>query len=167
MKDDVIENENILSTIIIENVLRALSLSAPNFARQIGVNYQRVFDLMRGRVKKLSPSMVNKICETFPNINKSYLYTGDGEVLITPSEMQSQNEGLPNQENRDNFMGMYSKMISLFEQIQSRDRELFDKSVELMQKESQLNEREQRLIEREGKLDKKELELSRKYNSHD
>lgn len=142
-------------SIIIDNVLKALDKTAPKFAKEIGVSYQRVFDLRSGRVKSIAPDVIAKICTAYPQINKSYLYTGEGDLIN--STYSSEQSEFPS----SSTMNMYSKMLTLFEQIQSRDKSLSEKSAYLFQKESQLNEREQKLNEREFFLNKRELELSK------
>ena len=74
------------ATIIIDRVLKAVGLNAPTFAKTIGVNYQRIFDLQRGRVKKFHPEIVRKIIEKWPNMNANFIYTGEGEVMLKPGE---------------------------------------------------------------------------------
>ena len=75
------------ATIIIDRVLKAVGLNAPTFAKTIGVNYQRIFDLQRGRVKKFHPEIVRKIIEKWPNMNANFIYTGEGEVMLKPGDL--------------------------------------------------------------------------------
>ena len=46
---------------IINKVLEELNLKAPTFAENIGVKYQRIFDLQKGKVKRISSSLANDI----------------------------------------------------------------------------------------------------------
>ena len=72
MKENVRQDEFIPTTQrIIQEVLAAVGLTAPKFADALGINYQRIFDLMRGRTKKFNPGIVNLICEKFPEVTKS------------------------------------------------------------------------------------------------
>lgn len=150
MKEEEKVAHNVDARIIIDQVLKTLGVNAPTFAREIGVNYQRIFDLQRGRTKKFNPGMVNKICEVYPQINKSYLYSGEGEVSNGMSSSEHSNISNPTNpaidyNNMAEFMGMSSKLLSLFEQLQA-------KSSALMEKEAMLNERERILNEREIEL---------------
>lgn len=161
MKDDEKVANNIDVVTIIENVLKALGVNAPTFSKKVGVNYQRIFDLQRGRTKKFNPGMVTKITEAYPQINKHYLYSGEGPVLLDVPDSELNRNSSMNSNNLSEFVGMSSKILDLFEQLQEKDRELSGKASLLLQKESQLNERERMLNEREHNLNTREHELSR------
>lgn len=76
---------------IINKVLEELDLKAPTFAESIGVKYQRIFDLQKGKVKKVSSSLANDIISKYGQFNLSWLLTGEGEMLNTTK----QNEATP------------------------------------------------------------------------
>lgn len=76
---------------IINKVLEELDLKAPTFAESIGVKYQRIFDLQKGKVKKVSSSLANDIISKYRQFNLSWLLTGEGEMLNTTQ----QNEATP------------------------------------------------------------------------
>ena len=69
---------------IINKVLEVLDLKAPTFAESIGVKYQRIFDLQKGKVKKVSSSLANDIISKYSQFNLTWLLTGEGEMLNTP-----------------------------------------------------------------------------------
>lgn len=154
MKEDEKVENNMDARIIIDSLLKALGLTAPKFAEEIGINYQRIFDLQRGRTKKFNPGVVNKICDRFPQVNKNYLYTGEGDVLNEASTSYPQRQdgmGL-NQANMAEFMAMSHKLLQLFEQLQKKDESLSAKAAKLFEKEAMLNERERLLNEKEHEL---------------
>lgn len=68
---------------IVNEVLEYLGLKAPTFANEIGVLYSRVQNVQQGKAKKISLDLANKICAVYPEINKSYLLKGEGEMLNT------------------------------------------------------------------------------------
>lgn len=78
---------------IINKVLEELNLKAPTFAENIGVKYQRIFDLQKGKVKKISSSLANDIISKYGQFNLTWLLTGEGEMLNTPN--QSSDEASP------------------------------------------------------------------------
>lgn len=78
---------------IINKVLEELNLKAPTFAESIGVKYQRIFDLQKGKVKKISSSLANDIISKYGQFNLTWLLTGEGEMLNTPD--QSSDEASP------------------------------------------------------------------------
>lgn len=77
---------------IINKVLEELNLKAPTFADSIGVKYQRIFDLQKGKVKKISSSLANDIISKYEQFNLTWLLTGEGEMLNTP---KPENEASP------------------------------------------------------------------------
>lgn len=77
---------------IINKVLEELNLKAPTFADSIGVKYQRIFDLQKGKVKKISSSLANDIISKYGQFNLTWLLTGEGEMLNTP---KPENEASP------------------------------------------------------------------------
>lgn len=153
MKDEEKANNNIDARAIIDNVLKALGLTAPKFAEEVGINYQRVFDLQRGRTKKFNPGVVNKICSRFPQVNKTYLYTGEGEVFTDAPAASAVNASI-GQSNITEFMAMSHKLLLLFEQLQEKDAMLSAKAQEL-------SDREREIIARERELNKREYELNK------
>lgn len=66
---------------IINKVLDELKIKAPTFAEQIGVLYQRIFDIQRGKTKKISSQLANAIIKIYPQFNLQWLLTGEGEML--------------------------------------------------------------------------------------
>lgn len=154
MKEEEKAINNVDARAIIDNLLKTLGLTAPKFAEEIGINYQRVFDLQRGRTKKFNPGVVNKICERFPQVNKTYLYTGDGEVISdVPAPSATLGDGI-GQDSIKEFMAMSHKLLQLFEQLQEKDTMLTSRAMELMDRERDLNNRERELNRREYELNK-------------
>ena len=131
------------ATIIIDRVLKAVGLNAPTFAKTIGVNYQRIFDLQRGRVKKFHPEIVRKIIEKWPNMNANFIYTGEGEVMLKPGEP------VPQPSIEDMVNGAVEKIL---------DTEEFKSRLKLV------DEKEKKLVELERSIMTRELELEIKKN---
>lgn len=158
MKDEEKANNNVDARAIIDNLLKALGLTAPKFAEEIGINYQRVFDLQRGRTKKFNPGVVNKICDRFPQVNKSYLYTGEGEVIMENPASVGNNPSI-GQGNFSEFMAMSHKLLQLFEQLQEKDAMLTARAMELMDREREINAREREINKREFEQNKIEQSI--------
>ena len=74
----------------INKVLEELNLKAPTFAESIGVKYQRIFDLQKGKVKKISSSLANDIISKYGQFNLTWLLTGEGEMLNTPNQLSDE-----------------------------------------------------------------------------
>lgn len=75
---------------IIEGILSELGIKAPTFASNIGVDYQRIFDIQREKTKKISSSVANSIITHYPQFNIQWLLSGEGDMLVTyNSEVQA------------------------------------------------------------------------------
>ena len=67
---------------IINKIIEYSNLKASDFAAKIGTKTsQAIYDLQKGRTKKISDSMCDKILSCYPEINKAWLLTGEGNML--------------------------------------------------------------------------------------
>lgn len=67
---------------IIEKVLEHTKLNPAELARSIGLKRpQAIYDIINGKTKNISNRMACKIISVFPVFNKSWLMTGEGEML--------------------------------------------------------------------------------------
>lgn len=166
------------ATIIIDRVLKAVGLNAPTFAKTIGVNYQRIFDLQRGRVKKFHPEIVRKIIEKWPNMNANFIYTGEGEVMLKPGDPVPQpsiedmvNGAVEKILDTEEFKSRL-KLVDEREQIlNKRENMLAEREAkvtsmysELIERDKELREKEKKLVELERSIMTRELELEIKKN---
>lgn len=166
------------ATIIIDRVLKAVGLNAPTFAKTIGVNYQRIFDLQRGRVKKFHPEIVRKIIEKWPSMNANFIYTGEGEVMLKPGEPVPQpsiedmvNGAVEKILDTEEFKSRL-KLVDEREQIlNKRENMLAEREAkvtsmysELIERDKELREKEKKLVELERSIMTRELELEIKKN---
>lgn len=151
------ENEkaekNVDARAIIQAVLSHVGMRAPSFAKAIGINYQRIFDLQNGRTKKFNPGIVNLICEKFPEINKTYLYTGEGDIV-----RKDYTEVVPPGTGPTAQLG---EMIAMQQKLMSMLQSLADRESSLLERLMEVQERERVLNEREIALDKKAMEIQR------
>lgn len=66
----------------LNKILEYLGINASEFAFKIGVKTnQAIYDILKGRTKTLSSSMIDKISSCYPEINRIWLLTGEGEML--------------------------------------------------------------------------------------
>lgn len=156
MKGNVRQDEFIpVTQRIIADVLTAVGMNAPKFAEALGINYQRIFDLQRGRTKKFNPNIAALICEKFPQINKSYLFTGEGSVTVEPEPAQSSERTLPETMADGGIVeisGLLHRVVDMLDQVNER-------SARLAEFERQLNEREAALNARELDIEQREDDL--------
>lgn len=160
MKESEHAAQNVNAQAIIEAVLSHVGMRAPSFAKAIGINYQRIFDLQSGRTKKFNPGVVNLIVKAFPEISKTYLYTGEGSLVdptVDPTSVLT--PGTP--AATSDMLGMTSKVFDLLRQISDKEARLQARGEELSQRERELLERERELNDREHELNLREVELER------
>ncbi len=154
MKESEHADRNVNAKAIIEAVLNHVGMRAPSFAKAIGINYQRIFDLQSGRTKKFNPGVVNLICARFPEINKMYLYTGEGDLIIPEQPLISSAPPSATSAQLAEILSMQQKLMDMFQSLTEREIRLQDKIAEIQ-------ERERELDNREADLDKREAEMER------
>lgn len=70
----------------ISSILSHYNLSVNEFVARTGIKTkQAVYDMLHGKTRSISSAMENKILSCFPEINRAWLLTGDGEMMNTPS----------------------------------------------------------------------------------
>lgn len=151
MKDSEKADRNVDAKSIVISVMDALGVNAPAFAEAIGINYQRVYDLMRGRTKKFNPGVVNLICSAYPQVNEAYLYTGKGEVLkeIKPAEDSAADI---KQEGATDIDTLLHRVVANLDNASSRADRLLEWERKLLDWERQLNLRELEITRKEKEL---------------
>jgi hypothetical protein len=64
----------------INEILKIKKLKAPTFAKKIGMDYQRIFDIQSGKTKKISGEVASAIVSAFPEFNVSWLLSNKGNI---------------------------------------------------------------------------------------
>lgn len=72
------ESKDILGAILSE-----LKLNTREFSDILGYSLTKLYDLQRGKTKKLSADLVALILEKYPTFSKTWLLTGEGDMLCT------------------------------------------------------------------------------------
>jgi transcriptional regulator with XRE-family HTH domain len=67
---------------VIDKLLDYSGLNAKSFSEKIGLDRpQAIYDIQKGKTKSITISMANKILSVFPEIDKGWIMTGEGEML--------------------------------------------------------------------------------------
>lgn len=91
----------------LSKVIEYSGLNPSEFAVRINAKTkQAVYDLLKGKTKTISPSMKSKILSSFPQVNKVWLLTGEGEML----NPNSSNVTINGNENQNNIGGQNIKI---------------------------------------------------------
>lgn len=81
---------------VLNKLLEYSKLNGKSFSEKIGlIRPQAIYDIQNGKTQNISVSMANKIIFAFPEVNKSWLFTGDGEMLIRPEDKITEKRGIP------------------------------------------------------------------------
>ena len=95
---------------IMGKILKYTKLNASSLAGRIGLSTpQRIYDILKGKTKRISPELANKIISSFPEINQTWLLTGVGNMLCTTN---NPNNNLPNQSETDNDQNHFALVES-------------------------------------------------------
>ena len=77
----------------INKILEYTGLNAKSFSEKIGLERpQAIYDIQNSKTKSVSKQMLDKIISVFPQINRMWLLTGEGEMLISDSEKEGPNK---------------------------------------------------------------------------
>ena len=80
---------------IIEALADYLKISVAELSQKAGYERaQSFYDVLNGKTKNISPKMAKNIVSAFPEVNKDWLLTGNGEMLVqnTPEEEPEEDE---------------------------------------------------------------------------
>lgn len=67
---------------IIEKVIEYSGLNPAEFAKKVGLNPQNIYDIQKGKTKKLSENIRTKIKLSYPEFNEMWLIDGRDQMLL-------------------------------------------------------------------------------------
>ena len=71
----------------IKQLLIYLNINAKVFSEELGyMRPQIIYDIQKGKTKRISEDLASKIVSVFPDISKSWLLTGEGEMLKSEAQ---------------------------------------------------------------------------------
>ena len=71
---------------VIIKLLEHSKLNVKQFSEKLGMKRaQAIYDIMSGKTRRISEKLANQIISEFPEINRSWLLTGEGEMLKNTS----------------------------------------------------------------------------------
>ena len=75
---------------VIIKLLDYSKLNIKQFSEKLGMQRaQAIYDIVSGKTKRISEKLANQIISEFPEINKVWLLTGEGEMLKDSSAVSS------------------------------------------------------------------------------
>lgn len=77
----------------IYSILNHLNINAKSFAERLGYDRpQIIYDIQKGKTKRISSDLAIKIISVFPDINRSWLLADEGEMLKKKEELRQEVE---------------------------------------------------------------------------
>lgn len=168
----------------IEALLKEIGLNAPTFAKEIGLNYQRIYDIQSGRVKKINEAVARKIRERYPRVNPNFLFTYELPIMLEPGETprpraenvqemvdeavgrimgteEYRNRILNVAEREQNVLRREERMAELQETVSKQMTDISDREKALRAKEEQLLHLEHSIMSREMNILQREQQLEK------
>ena len=72
----------------LKNLIKALNLRQESFARSLGMTQPNISRTVNGETK-ISVEVLNRIIDTYKNVNMHWLLTGDGTMFLDESKEKS------------------------------------------------------------------------------
>ncbi len=89
---------------VILKLLDYSKLNAKQFSEKLGMKRgQAIYDIISGKTKRISEKLANQIISEFPEINRTWLLTGEGEMLKNTSAVaESHSISIAGEEIKEN-----------------------------------------------------------------
>lgn len=159
----------------IEALLKEIGLNAPTFAKEIGLNYQRIYDIQSGRVKKINEAVARKIRERYPRVNPNFLFTYEFPITLEPGQSpkpQTENvrdmvdqavERLMNtdeyKERVNNVAEREAKVLAREERMSELQETVSKQMIDISEREKLLRAKEEQLLHLEHSIMNREMNI--------
>lgn len=96
---------------IMSKVLSYTGLNVKQFSEKIGLKRaQAIYDVLNGKTQRISEKLAIKIISEFPEFRKSWLMTGEGEMLKNPAYSNTATPLINAEESATAFIGDNNKV---------------------------------------------------------
>lgn len=122
---------------ILNKILTYSELNPKSFSEHIGLDRpQAIYDILNGKTKSISQSMASKIVSVFPDIQKSWLLTGEGDMIEEKSNEIDITGGVAYAELLNKLIK--DKLYAPFALLEQRDEEIKELNREIGRLEERL-----------------------------
>ena len=120
----------------IEKLLIHLGINAKVFSEKLGYyRPQIIYDIQKGKTKRISEELANKIVSVFPEISRSWLLADEGDMLKGGIKQTPQDDNVPsivgnnmiNISTLDKALDEIAAMRKLLEQTINNNKEQADR----------------------------------------
>lgn len=114
----------------IEKILMYLNINAKVFSEDLGyVRPQIIYDIQKGKTKRISEELASKIVSVFPDISKSWLLADEGDMLKEQYNQSIQGSNNTQVAGHGNNINTSSAIYKAIDEI-AEQRKLIAKSQE-------------------------------------
>jgi len=159
----------------IEKILAELQIKAPTFASNIGIKYQRIFDIQSKKTKNISGDVAKAISLKYPQYDINWLISGEDEMIKTRGDVVVGDGNLSNtnltggnvEESTSECAKQTNSEYWLKEKIDSliedngRNSKSIEKMVETADRNSRLLERMMDALLQKGFIQEDSLDLKK------
>lgn len=134
----------------IKAILEYYGLGVSEFAERAKIKTaQAVYDLLSGKTKSISPSMERKILSCFQDINKVWLLTGEGNMLLSNRNVFQtvDNSGVVTIGSKE-VNATNNHTTNNYPDCRNRDNELLQKAIDEISEQRKLVAKAQEQIDR-------------------
>lgn len=82
-----------IAMLVVSKIQDKYGINSANFARIIGKNPTYVNDVKKGKTRRISDEIADKIIEQWPELSRIWLLTGEGSMLRQDNSSQSGSVG--------------------------------------------------------------------------
>lgn len=147
----------------LENLINYLSLNGKQFATSIGLDRpDRIYHVIQGR-NRISPDLAKRILQKYPEVNSSWLLTGEGEML--KNTITDEDTGVVPHDNYTSLINSYALIAQAYEKTVSIGDNISETNKLLAYSNSELVKQLAELMDQLRELRAESAEMYRKNKS--
>lgn len=130
----------------IKGIIEALGMNNNSFAKSLGRSYSNVAYIIEGKVKP-GFDFITALLKKYPQVNSSWLLTGEGEMFADAPALVAANENYLQEylkKLEESFMRLSKQIEVKDQQIAAKDKQI-DRLMDLLGKPSDVVEEAQEL----------------------
>jgi predicted transcriptional regulator len=103
----------------IQMVLDELGLSSYRLTQELNLSASAIYHVISGK-NQLSMNLINKICTTYPEVNKKFLVKGIGEPIIEKTRTNDDEYVLVKRQNLDDIKKDIKILYELLQKLNDK-----------------------------------------------